>query len=29
MLGACEQLLSPGQFGFAPAGPHLYQKVAG
>jgi len=28
MLGACEQLLAPGQFGFAAAGPHLYRKVA-
>ncbi len=27
MLGACEQLLAPGQFGFAAAGPHLYRKV--
>jgi chemotaxis protein methyltransferase CheR len=28
MLGACEQLLAPDQFGFAAAGPHLYRKVA-
>jgi chemotaxis protein methyltransferase CheR len=28
MLGACEQLLAPGQLGFAAAGPHLYRKVA-
>jgi chemotaxis protein methyltransferase CheR len=28
MLGACEQLLAPEQFGFAAAGPHLYRKVA-
>jgi chemotaxis protein methyltransferase CheR len=28
LLGACEQLLAPGQFGFAAAGPHLYRKVA-
>jgi chemotaxis protein methyltransferase CheR len=28
MLGAYEQLLAPGQFGLAGAGPHLYQKVA-
>ena len=28
MLGMCEQLLAPGQFGFAAAGPHLYRKVA-
>lgn len=28
MLGACEQLLAPGQFGFAAAGPHLYRKLA-
>ncbi|PZS38070.1 MAG: hypothetical protein DLM62_15740 [Pseudonocardiales bacterium] len=27
MLGACEQLLAPDQFGFAAAGPHLYRKV--
>ncbi len=28
MLGRCEQLLTPDQFGFAAAGPHLYRKVA-
>ena len=28
MLGRCEQLLSPGPLGLAPAGPHLYRKVA-
>jgi chemotaxis protein methyltransferase CheR len=28
MLGTSEQLLAPGQFGLAAAGPHLYQKVA-
>jgi len=28
MLGACERLLAPDQFGFAAAGPHLYRKVA-
>jgi chemotaxis protein methyltransferase CheR len=28
MLGACEHLLAPDQFGFAAAGPHLYRKVA-
>ena len=28
MLGTCEQLLAPDQFGFAAAGPHLYRKVA-
>jgi chemotaxis protein methyltransferase CheR len=28
MLGACERLLAPGQFGLAAAGPHLYRKVA-
>ncbi len=27
MLGRCEQLLSPGPLGLAPAGPHLYRKV--
>jgi chemotaxis protein methyltransferase CheR len=28
MLGTCEQLLAPDQFGFTAAGPHLYRKVA-
>jgi chemotaxis protein methyltransferase CheR len=28
MLGAYEQLLAPGRFGLAAAGPHLYRKVA-
>ena len=28
MLSRCEQLLSPGPLGLAPAGPHLYRKVA-
>jgi chemotaxis protein methyltransferase CheR len=28
MLGTCEQLLAPGQFGLAAAGPHLYRRVA-
>ena len=28
MLGRCEQLLSPGPLRLAPAGPHLYRKVA-
>jgi chemotaxis methyl-accepting protein methylase len=28
MLGACERLLAPGQYGLAPAGPHLYRKDA-
>ncbi len=27
MLGTCEQLLAPGQFGLAAAGPHLYRRV--
>jgi chemotaxis methyl-accepting protein methylase len=27
MLGACEQLLSPGPLGLAAAGPHMYRKV--
>lgn len=26
MLGTCERLLAPGQFGLAAAGPHLYRK---
>ena len=28
MLGTCERLLAPGQFGLAAAGPHLYRRVA-
>jgi chemotaxis methyl-accepting protein methylase len=28
MLGSCERLLAPGQFGLAAAGPHLYWKAA-
>jgi chemotaxis protein methyltransferase CheR len=28
MLGTCERLLTPGQFGLAAAGPHLYRRVA-
>lgn len=28
MLGTCERLLAPGQFGLAMAGPHLYRRVA-
>jgi chemotaxis protein methyltransferase CheR len=28
MLGTCEQMLAPGQYGLAPAGPHLYRKDA-
>ncbi|MGH3120693.1 MAG: CheR family methyltransferase, partial [Streptosporangiaceae bacterium] len=28
MLGICERLLAPGQFGLAAAGPHLYRKNA-
>lgn len=28
MLGTCEQLLAPAQFGLAVAGPHLYRRVA-
>ncbi len=28
MLGTCERLLAPGQFGLAAAGPHLYRKDA-
>ena len=28
MLGTCERLLAPGQFGLTAAGPHLYRKDA-
>jgi chemotaxis protein methyltransferase CheR len=28
MLGTSERLLSPGRFGLAEAGPHLYRRVA-
>jgi chemotaxis protein methyltransferase CheR len=28
MLGTCERLLAPGQFGLAAAGPHLYRRAA-
>ena len=28
MLGTCERLLAPGQFGLAASGPHLYWKAA-
>jgi chemotaxis protein methyltransferase CheR len=28
MLGTCEQMLAPGQFGLVAAGPHLYRKDA-
>jgi len=28
MLGTCERLPAPGQFGLAAAGPHLYRKDA-
>lgn len=28
MLGTCERLLAPAQFGLAVAGPHLYRRVA-
>jgi chemotaxis protein methyltransferase CheR len=28
MLGTCERLLAPGQFGLVSAGPHLYRRVA-
>ena len=28
MLGTCERLLAPGQFGLAASGPHLYRKAA-
>jgi chemotaxis protein methyltransferase CheR len=28
MLGTCERLLTPGQFGLAASGPHLYRRVA-
>jgi hypothetical protein len=28
MLGTCERLLTPGPFGLAAAGPHLYRRVA-